>query len=100
MEPNNREELRRRLREKIHGKRNNTCQQEMASRMKKDPQTALMSLGVDDAQLLQQANMITKSPHAFLQTMLQEVEKTQREESSKENPQIEEDDDDEEAPPS
>lgn len=62
-DPPSREELRRRLRAKINGKRSTT---DMARSIKKDPQTALMSMGVDDADILSHAKEIAKNPHQTL----------------------------------
>lgn len=70
-----REELRKKLREKIRGKRNptSTSVQQTANQLKNDPQTALMSMGIDDPEILKHANLITKSPQSFIQNMIQTV---------------------------
>ena len=66
------EELRRRLREKIKSKRNVTSPHELANSVRKDPQTAMMSMGIDDAHVLKNAQQIVKNPEAFLKTIVSE----------------------------
>ena len=66
------EELRRRLREKIKNKRNGTLPNDLASSIRKDPQTAMMSMGIDDPHILFNAQQIVKNPEAFLKTIVSE----------------------------
>lgn len=67
-----REELRKRLRDKIKGKRSGDSNSvsEMSRNLKKDPQSALMSLGVDDAEMLKNAKNIVKNPHDYLKNVI------------------------------
>ena len=66
------EELRKRLREKIKSKRGGTSSMsDMSNQMKKDPQTALMSLGVEDMTILKNAKSIVKNPSNFLKQNLE-----------------------------
>ena len=54
-----REELRKELRQKIKDKRNpSNSTQSFAKNVKQDPQTALMSMGVDDPDILNNAKML------------------------------------------
>lgn len=73
-----REELKRRLRAKINGKRNGSNKmQELAKSVKEDPQTALMSMGIDDPTILACAKELVQNPQAVLkdtQKMLKEQE--------------------------
>lgn len=68
-----REELRRKLRDKINGKRsqsgNNSDGAQLARRMKDDPTTTMLSLGVDDPTLLGLAKTISKNPEAALRDL-------------------------------
>lgn len=62
-----RQELKKKLREKIHAKRNNTdSATALAKNVKNDPQTALMRMGIDDPQILANANSILKNPKQLL----------------------------------
>ena len=65
-----RDELRKELRQKIKNKRNpsNTAQS-IAKNVKQDPQTALMSMGIDDADILNNAKMMLKDPKTMLKTL-------------------------------
>ena len=89
MEEPDRAELRRRLREKIRGKRGGGP--ELAQRLRDDPTTAMLQLGLDDATLLNSAKSIVKDPHGFLQSVKDELVATDE--------AVPKDDDDEEAPP-
>tara|TARA_B110000008_G_C16655381_1_gene438501 strand:+ start:115 stop:453 length:339 start_codon:yes stop_codon:yes gene_type:complete len=103
-----REELRKKLRDKIKNKRNGgDSSANMARTMKKDPQTALMSLGIDDPNILNSANDIVKNPHKLLDELKQElkenIEQTKHETANmdKSNDVANNvDSDDEELPPS
>lgn len=75
-----REELKKRLREKISGKRTNS---ETPKNIKKDPQTAMLSMGIDDLNVLKNAQSIIKNPQSALKNISSILK-----------------DDDEEAPPS
>ena len=61
-----REELKRRLREKINGKKTNN---ETPKNIKKDPQTAMLSMGIDDPSVLKNAQSIIKNPHSALKNI-------------------------------
>ena len=89
-----REELRKKLRENIKNKRSgNNNTNIFAQNMKKDPTSTLMSMGVDDTNILKNADKIVKNPEQFLQNMLKEVK------NNNVNEQLKETDEDEEAPP-
>lgn len=67
-----REELRRKLRAKIKGKRDgtdNSSGPQLAQRLRSDPQSAMLSMGVDDPEILKQAESIVKNPERFLKDM-------------------------------
>lgn len=66
-----REALRRRLRAKIRGKRGG--EPELPTRLRDDPVTAMLSMGLDDAELLNQAKSIVAQPEAFLSKMTGET---------------------------
>lgn len=55
-----REELKKKLREKINGKRS---KDENTKNIKKDPQTAMLSMGIDNPEVLKNAQSIIKNPH-------------------------------------
>ncbi len=87
-----REELRKRLRNKIHDKRTgNSSMESLAKTVKNDPQTALMSLGIDDPNILKSAKDIFKDPHQLLNSL--------KIEDKKENNVDEEEEEEEELPP-
>lgn len=99
----NREELRRRLRSKIRGKRSNDhTGPELAQRLQDDPATALMSMGIDDPSILNNAKQIIQMSKSMLNNSIKKVAK---EETTPKNNKIEEkntednDDSEEEAPP-
>lgn len=59
-----REELRRRLREKIRGKRGaapQPPQEVLAEQLRADPASAMLALGIDDADILRNAGAIVRS---------------------------------------
>ena len=67
-----REDLRRRLRDKIKNKREGTSKSaapQLAQRMKADPASAMLSMGIDDPGILRQANSILKNPEGFLKSL-------------------------------
>ena len=89
-----REALRRKLRDKIRGKRGSTGPQ-LARRMKDDPTTTMLSLGVDDPSLLEHAKMIVRNPEAALRVLTTELASCAR----RTHPLVPNTRDDEEAPP-
>jgi hypothetical protein len=74
-----REELKRRLREKINGKRSDNTNK---PDIKKDPQTTLLNMGIDDPEILKMAPSLLKNPQSAFNNLKQMIKK-----------------DDEEAPP-
>jgi hypothetical protein len=68
-----REELRRELRQKIKEKRNPNSAQSIAKSVKDDPQTALMSMGVDDPDILSQAKSIFRDPKQMLRNLTEQL---------------------------
>ncbi len=91
MDPD-RTELRRRLREKIRSKRGGGP--ELAQRLREDPTTAMLQLGLDDATLLNSAKSIVKDPQGFLRSVKDELVAT-----SPADEAVPKDDDEEEPPP-
>lgn len=69
------DELKKKLRAKIKGKRGGNFITETSASLKKDPQTALMSLGVDDMDVLMNAKKIVQNPLSYLH---EQVEKESR----------------------
>jgi hypothetical protein len=88
-----REELKRRLRNKISEKRGDVPS--IAKNMKKDPQTAMMSMGIDDPELLKLAPSLLKNPQTALQNLKQQLSTVGGVKLEKKQ----EDDEEEEAPP-
>ena len=88
-----REELRRKLRNRIKEKRNLSSSDDRVKQMKEDPKSTLLSLGVDDPELLKNADSLLKNPIAALQTLTQKVKEMQTQAKS------EHESDDEELPP-
>tara|TARA_B100001769_G_C22055565_1_gene567454 strand:+ start:57 stop:356 length:300 start_codon:yes stop_codon:yes gene_type:complete len=86
-----REELRKRLRAKIKEKRGGSSLQDFAKNAKNDPKTTLMSMGIDDPSILNQAENMFKNPHQALNNLKNRIV----EEEIKE----EDDEEDEEMPP-
>ena len=82
-----REELKKKLREQIKGARNNNSRCILSQQLKKDPQSTLMSLGIDDANILKNAKDIVKNPQSYLQNI------------KAENREKHTDEDDEDVPP-
>ena len=66
-----REALRRKLRDKIKGKRNGGKSEgpELTRRLKDDPATLMLSMGIDDPQLLGNAKSMVKNPQAALRDL-------------------------------
>ena len=87
----NRDALRRKLREKIRNKRGESDNVQLARRLKTDPATTMLQLGIDDADLIKNAKGLVKNPMDFLQHAM-------RLESDKQVSNIAESDE-EEAPP-
>ena len=97
-----RETLRQKLRSKIQGKRQSgggTQSEQIARRMKEDPTTALLSLGIEDAFMLDHAKKIVQNPQAVLRDMSLELSRSK--EGTKASPVVLEEtsDDEEEGPP-
>lgn len=65
-----REALRRRLRDKIKGKRNKEDGPQMAKRMMDDPTTLMLSLGIEDPSILDRAKSIVNNPKGALQDIM------------------------------
>lgn len=61
-----REELKKKLREKINGKRFNN---DTTKNIKRDPQTAMLSMGIDNPEVLKSAHSIVKNPHSALKNL-------------------------------
>ena len=107
--PLSREDLRRRLREKIRNKGHHRNAQDgagpqLAQRMKSDPTTTMLQMGLDDPELLSQAKHIVQNPQAFLKSAaasLREIDQTEKgsEPSSSRPDDKGSDTDEEEAPP-
>ena len=85
-----REELRRRLRNKIREKKNPTSNA-FAKKMKDDPKSTLLSLGIDNADILNNAQSLLKNPEATMQKLKEAMKNVQATPT--------ESDDDEELPP-
>lgn len=66
-----RDDLRRKLREKIRHKRegSSVAGPQLAQRFRSDPTTTMMSMGIDDPSLLNQAKTIVKNPEGFLKNL-------------------------------
>lgn len=121
--PPDRQELRRRLREKIQTRRDGRCDNasgpQLAQRLKEDPQTAMLQMGIDDPSILSRAKNIVDNPQAFLRDVVaSNAEKKGKDKKKKKKkkpranddaeeeeeapppfPSMDDDDDDEEAPP-
>jgi hypothetical protein len=85
------EELRKRLREKIKQKRHGGNNETLRESMLKDPQTTMMRMGIDDVNILQNANNILKNPNEILKTL------TEAQDTDKQK--VIEDSDEEDLPP-
>lgn len=69
-----REELRARLRAKISQARSPvSAPNAIAQQMRKDPTSALMQLGIDDAELLRKAPKLANNPKSFLENEVAEI---------------------------
>ena len=103
-QPMTRDELRRKLRERINNRRNGCANKpgpQLAQRLKDDPQTAMLQMGIDDPTILDRAKNIVDNPHAFLRDMV-ETEKKSKKKAKKTKPPPPPDEgnlSDEEAPP-
>lgn len=74
-QPSDREALRQRLREKIRGRRggsNDAAQ--LSTRLRDDPVTTMLSMGLDDPELLGQAKSLVAHPEAFLSKITGETD--------------------------
>ena len=99
-----REELRKRLRSKIRGKRSKDhTGPQLAQRLQNDPATALMSMGIDDASILNNAKQIIQMSKSMLNNSatkkVESEENTQKIDKNEKNHTEVDDDSDEEAPP-
>lgn len=115
-----REELRRKLREKIKGKREGSAESkgpQLAERLKADPASAMLAMGIDDASILNQAHRIVQNPQQFLGSVAAKMNINKQPKSTNNNTEVSttkldvvpsgnsrletsaSDDDDEEAPP-
>ena len=66
-EPPTRDELKRRLKDKIRSKRSNDhTGPQLVQRLQDDPATALMSMGIDDASVLNNAKQIIQMSKSML----------------------------------
>ena len=83
-----REELRKKLRNKIRGMRDNS-RNELQTNMKRDPQTTMMSLGVDDPNILNNAKSIVKNPNQFIQGLTNSLQEMNVEKSEVEKRKVE-----------
>lgn len=61
-----REELKKILREKINGKRSKDGN---TKNIKKDPQTVMLSMGIDNPEVLKNAQSIIKNPHNAIKSI-------------------------------
>ena len=62
-----REELRKRLRDKIRGKRSgNDDKQTLQKNLKEDPTGSFLRMGIDDPDLLRQASQLVSDPHRIM----------------------------------
>lgn len=93
-----RDELRKKLRAKIRSKKQGggDGNLDLAKKMKQDPTSALMSMGIDDPSLLRNANSILTNPQQVLQNLKNQLGNDN--EDSKKDDSIETDEE-EELPP-
>ena len=77
MEKPSREELKKRLRDKINGKKTDSVN---TKNIKKDPQTTLLNMGIDNPEIIKLAPGILKNPHSALSN-LKGILKEQEEEA-------------------
>lgn len=95
-----REELRKRLRNKIRGKRSNDhTGPQLAQRLKDDPATALMSMGIDDVSVLSNAKEIIQMSKSMLNNSSKKMTKEDHQKKVNKNDTEMDDDSEEEAPP-
>ena len=74
-EPSDRQALRQRLREKIREKRCGTSDaSNLSTRLRDDPVTTMLSMGMDDPELLGQAKSLVAHPEAFLSKITGETD--------------------------
>lgn len=99
--------LRKKLREKIRNKRTGgDSGPQLAQRLKDDPATTMMQMGIDDIGILTKAKSIVSHPEAFMRSISSVNDKNKNGSEAKENNKLPEaklpnddDEDDEEAPP-
>lgn len=83
LERPSRDELRKRLKEKIRGKRsNNHTGPQLAQRLQDDPATALMSMGIDDASVLNNAKEIIQMSKSMLNNSTKKMSKEAKRDTS------------------
>lgn len=107
--PPDRQELRRRLREKIQTRRDGRCDNasgpQLAQRLKEDPQTAMLQMGIDDPSILSRAKNIVDNPQGFLRDVVAsnaEEKNKEKKKRKKKKPLVNDEDaveEEEEAPP-
>lgn len=83
-----RQELRRKLREKINSKRNNCVSgvNDVAKQMKADPTTTMLAMGLDDLHILNNAKHIMRDPHSFLKNTIDTTKSVEEEEEEEAPP--------------
>lgn len=86
-------ELLRKLRERTRrgGESSATSNNDLAQRMRNDPQSALLSMGIDDPEMLKMAASALKHPESALRDLKSQLQNI--------TPQKPEEDDDEAPPP-
>ena len=92
-----RDELKQKLREKIKGKRGGSdasSSNNISARMKADPTSTMLAMGLDDPDILKNAKNIVRNPHTFLKNAVEKVQSV-----TEPRMQKNEDEDEEEAPP-
>ena len=68
-----RDELRKKLRAKMKDKRSGKSSMEsLGKNLKSDPMSALLSMGVDDVDLLNDSKKIVKNPESYLKSVRSE----------------------------
>lgn len=99
-----REELRRKLKDKIRNKRNpNEKTAQLPQRLKDDPAGVLLSMGIDDASILNNVQMLLKDKHGLMERLAETV--NQEKQTTNTTPPLQqlintdENSDDEESPP-
>lgn len=102
-----REELRKKLKEKIKNKRNGSDNMtEFARNVKNDPQTAMLSMGIEDLSILNDAKKMVNNPLQSLKSLQEQMNITDTKSNNKKGSKKvqktekeQEESDDEEMPP-